>query len=672
MISVSNAYKEIMSRPVRNRSYISVGIGIINQNAQEDGKVSGSFAYWSHGNVFNINQSRIEYATMEENHIKADGSLLFVPENNELMQLNYNGLVTEDLLGQVRIDFTEVYAIKGITLMFGSTYPTEFVIETAEKTLVYTNNTEKFITDDVLGDTNYIIITPIAMVGGNQRFRLKSVLMGVGLQYSNEQTKIFSHDDYVSSISEELPSEKMSFSFYDEEGIFDVDDESSFIDYLETMQKVSVSFGIELDNGEVEWHQIATNYLKDWNSQKGIVTLTATDRLTQMDNEYSLGFKIYNRTAYEEAESIFSDAGLQPDEYYIDEYLNDVALTNPMPVATHRECLQLLANACRCIIRQDEDGRILIKANFATVLDPDDLSVTTNGTTLWSKPNNILLGSGIVYAELKKNFIKADGGMYFLPEDSTYLETAYVSEQISDVEGLFETNPTITIQMPAAYTYFGVNIDFKGNVPKKLIVHTFKEDELVESVTFDDLSVNTSLFYEFTSFDKIVFEFTKGYPNNRVLVDKISFGSLSDYVLLNQDMLENPIGYKERRVREVKVKIFTFQNNEDGEPEVIEDAVYSTKTVHGVGENKILQNQLVSTQEHADLLAEWIGNYYGNNISYDVKYRGEPMVVASDIIHMESQKKSNLQVEVVNHTLNFDGALSGNFELRRALKMMGG
>ena len=206
---------------------------------------------------------------MEENHIKADGSLLFVPENNELMQLNYNGLVTEDLLGQVRIDFTEVYAIKGITLMFGSTYHTEFVIETAEKTLTYTNSAEKFITDDVLGDTDYIIITPIAMVGGNQRFRLKSVLMGVGLQYSNEQTKSFSHDDYVSSISEQLPSEKMSFSFFDEEGIFDVDDESSFIDYLETMNKVSVSFGIE----------IATNYLKDWNSQKGIVSLTASNLL---------------------------------------------------------------------------------------------------------------------------------------------------------------------------------------------------------------------------------------------------------------------------------------------------------------------------------------------------------------------------------------------------------
>lgn len=672
MISVSNEYKEIMSRPVRNRAFLSVGIGIINQNAQEDGKSSGAFAYWSHGSIFNSNQSRVEYATLEQNFLKADGSLLFVPENDELIQLNYNGVVTEDLLGAIRIDFSKIYAIKGITLDFGSAYPTEFTIETKEKHLTYTNNAEKFLTTDVLGDTDYIIITPISMVGGSQRFRIKSVIMGVGLQYSNEQTKSFSHDDFVSSISDELPQEITNFSFYDENGSFDVDNDSSFIDYLETMQKITVSFGVELDNGSVEWHQIATNYLKDWSSQKGVVTLKATDRLSQMEDEYSLGFKIYTRTAYQEAKSIFTDAGLQPDEYYIDEYLNDISLKNPMPVGTHKECLQLLANACRCIIRQDENGRILIKANFATVLDPDDLTVETNGVAEWSKPNNVLIGSGIVYADMTKNFLRADGHMYFLPEDETYIETAYVSEQVSDLNGLFEINPIITISMPAAYTYFGVNIDFKGNAPKELIIHTYKENELVDSVIFNDLTLNSSLFYEFTSFDKMVFEFTKGYAYNRVLVDKISFGTLSDYVLKRQDMLENPIGFKERRTKSVRVKIFTFQNNEKGEPEEVEDNVFVSRFVHAVGEVKTLGNPLVSTKEHAELLAEWIGNYYGNNISYEVGYRGEPRVIASDIIHMESEKKNNLQVEVTSNNISFNGAFSGKFELRRALKMMGG
>lgn len=671
MISVSNKYKEVMSRPIRNRAYLSVGIGVINQNAQEDGVANGSFEYWSHGNVFNANQSKVEYATLEENYMKADGNMLFVPENDEFIQLQNSGLVTSDVLGSVRIDFSEVFAIKGITLAFGSAYPTEFTIQTAEKTLTYTNSAESFVTNDVLGDTDYIIITPTAMVGGQQRFRLKSVLMGVGLQYSNAQTKSFSHKDFVSTISEELPSESTSFSFYDENGLFDVDDESSFIDYLETMQTIKVSFGIELDDGTVEWHQVATNYLKNWKSQKGVVTLTATDRLSQMEDEYSLGNKIYTRTAYEEAESIFTDAGLQPDEYFIDDYLNDVAIANPMPIGSHKECLQLLANACRCILRQNENGRIMIQANFATVLDPDDLTVETNGTTAWSKPDNVLIGTDVVYAELTQDFLKADGSMYFLPEDESFLQASYVSEQVADENGLFKVNPTLTISMPAAYTYFGVNVDFNGNVPSELIVHTYKSGALVESVKFTDLVQSSYLMHEFSSFDTMAFEFTKGYPQNRVLVNKISFGELSDYVLKKLDIMENPIGYKERRVKSVKVKVFTYQDV-DGKAQEVEDSVFVERVVHAVGESKTLQNPLVSTTEHATLLAEWLGNYYGNNISYDLPYRGEPRINAGDIIHMESEKKSNLQVEITSNDISFNGAFSGKIELRRALKMMEG
>ena len=672
MINVSNDYKEIMARNIRSRAYLSVGIGIINQDAQESGTTSGEFAYWSKGNVFNANQSKTEYATLEENYLKANGSMVFVPENNELMQLQNNGITTENVLQPIRIDFARTFSIKGLTLQFGSAYPTEFTVETEEKTLTYTNSSERFIITDVLGDTNYIIISPVSMVGGQQRFRLQSVLMGVGLSYSSEQSKTFSYEDYVSSISEDLPSEKTNFSFYDEEGRFDVDDESSFIDYLETMQLITVSFGLELDDGTVEWNQIATNYLKSWKSQKGVVTITATDRLSQMEDEYSLGYRIYERTAYEEAESIFTDAGLQPDEYYIDDYLRDVVLTNPMPIGTHKECLQLLANACRCILRQNENGRIMLLANFANVLDPDDLTVSTNGHTKWSKPNNILIGSGAVYGELTKDFMKADGQMYFLPENESYLETSYVSEQVADENGFFEVNPAVTISMPASYTYYGVNVDFSGNPPQEMIVHTYKDGASVENVTVTNISQLTTIYHEFKSFDTMTFEVTKGYPLNRVLIDKISFGALSDYVLTKSNMLENPIGFKEKRVKSVKVKIFTFENDENGEPKEIDDSVFATKQLNAVGDIKTLNNPLVSTEEHALLLAEWIGNYYANNISYDVKFRGEPRIKGADIIHMESDKKSNLQVEITKAKLSFNGTFSGSLEMRRALKMMGG
>ena len=671
MISVSNAYKKAMSKRLRDRAYISVGIGVVNQKAQENGILSGDFAYWSKGNVFDTNKKNVEYATLEENYFKADGSMYFIPKDEDNLQLLNNGITTNDFLQPIRIDFQEIFSLKGITLEFGSVYPTEFTIETQEKTLNYTNDSARFFTSDVLGDTNYIVITPIAMVGGEQRFRLQNVLMGVGLAYSNAQTKDLSITEFVSTISEELPSEDLSFTFYDEENRFDVDDENSFIDFLETMQKVTVSFGITTEDKTVDWNQIATLYLKDWKSQKGIVSITATDRLTQMEDEYTLANRIYDRTAYEEAESIFADAGLQPDEYYIDDYLNDVELHNPMPSGTHKECLQILANACRCIIRQDENGIIRIVANFANVLDPYDFDISTNGVAEWSKPQNLFVGSDVVYADMTQDFFKADGGMFFLPRDKQYLETSYVSEQIADENGDFSTNPTITIELPASYTYFGLGINFVGNPPEEMIIHTYNDDVLDESKTYKYLASSNYFYEEFKNFNKLVFEFTKGYPNNRVLINHITFGDLSDYVLERHDMTSQPVGFKEKRVKAIKCKVFTYDIDEQGYPQELEDDVYAVKVISPVGEIKTVQNPLVSTQEHAELLAEWIGNYFANNISYDVNYRGEPRISAADIIHMESNVLDNLQVEITKHTLNYNGAFSGSLELRRALKMGG-
>ena len=103
---------------------------------------------------------------------------------------------------------------------------------------------------------------------------------------------------------------------------------------------------------------------------------------------------------------------------------------------------------------------------------------------------------------MTKNFFSMNGTMYFMPEDSNYLEASYVSEQIADDYGLFQENPQLTIKMPSAYTYFGVNIQFDGNHPKELMIHTYKDENLIESVKFDDLTQNSFLLNEFYQFSK--------------------------------------------------------------------------------------------------------------------------------------------------------------------------
>lgn len=668
MISVTDKYKQAMEKPIRDRAYISVGIGVVNQDAQGDAKLDTSGAYWSDSDIFAGKTSNADYATMEQNFFRVDGSMMFMPEESATMQVLKTGFTSADLMGTVRITFTKKCAIKGLTIDFGFEYPTNFKVIVSDRELVFENHAEIFTTVEALGDTDFIEIIPISMRGGQNRLRIRNIIMGIGLVYQNQQTKDFSLDEYVSSISKELPSETVNYSFYDENGYFNVDDNNSFISFLETMQNVTVSFGVTLNDGIVEWNQFANVFLKDWNIKDGVVSITATDRLSQMEDEYSQAERIYQRSAYDEASLIFADAGLEPDEYYVDTYLKTIQINNPMPKGTHKECLQILANACRCIVRQDENGVTKIVPNFAVIFDPKEMLIDTNGVAEWSKPKNIVDGVTAEYADMTLNHTKANGSMYFLPENKEYIDTGYVSEQICDENGIFEVNPVISIAMPVSCTYFNLGVLFGGNPPKEIEIRTYKDNLLKSTFAYSDPKLNSEIIHEFSDFDKMEIEFTKGYPHNRVIVNKVSFSYLSDFVLSKSNMYHNPTGYKEKRVKSVKCKIFTFTLDEEGKPKQVDDNVYFEKIIGDAGETKTIENPLISTQEHAEIVADWVGNYYSNNISYDVSYRGDPRNSAADIIRMENDIIPNLQVEIEKHTLKFNGAFSGDMELRRALK----
>ena len=264
--------------------------------------------------------------------------------------------------------------------------------------------------------------------------------------------------------------------------------------------------------------------------------------------------------------------------------------------------------------------------------------------------------------------MRADGLQLFLPriESSTIEKTGYVTESIADTAGNFEENPVLTLRLPAAYTYYGVYIKFQGNPPQEIKVHTYNNEKFLKTFSYTNLKEVSLLNDEFSNFNIIKFEICKAYPKNRVLIDSISFGNLSDYTLSKNSMVENPYGYSDKKVKDIYVKIFEFEEK-NGEPKKVENNVYFVKNIGNTGDIKYCENQLISNEEHARIVAEWIGNYYSNRISYDVSYRGDPVLCAPDIIYMESDVTKNLQVEVEKHTLNFNGAFSGDLNMRKAL-----
>lgn len=688
MIRVSKNYKQQMVKPIRNRGFASVSLGIINQEAQKDAAVVSDVVYYSQGDIFTGLKNPVTYATMEQNFFVCDGSMYFPPEiantKGTVTDLYYdkgslefetehfevyardNGAVARDLGESIVIELGKEYNVRGLTIDFGNAFPTHFIVESDSERYEYRDNyNTRWETEDFFGTTTQFTITPLEMVGGEQRLRIVEFLFGVGISFTNETSAEITVDEHVSDISAELSYKNFKATVYDQNGRFDVDNDKSFMSFLEPGQKITTNYGILLDNGEIEWHQKGVSYLKDWTLKKYTLTINSTDRLAQFKEKYTAGNKIYDRTAYEECVSILTDLGLEPDEYHIDTYLQSVPLHNPMPEMSHAECLQLLCNATRCVVFEDAEGIIQIKGNFATVLDPENIDVETDNKTLWSKPQNLFKEVNAQYADMSYNMGNVDGTVYYLPVGTNYLETGYVSESIAKAAGTFDKVPYVDIMMPATFSYFGVKVEFGDVVPEKVKLTTLLDGEIVDEYIETNIEQESTFMEELAEFNVLRIEILKTHANARAIINRVSFGDASDYVLTSDLITENPDVFKEERTKDIWVKVYKFENDEEGKPKEVEDANYVIATLDTSGETRTCENPLIHTREMAETAAYWFTSHYKNNVSYNVKYRGDPKIEAKDIIGLESKFVNNLQVNVETASISFNGGFSGNLELRR-------
>lgn len=669
MKNVSDEYKIKINEALRPHAYMRVSLGVINQEAQADAEVEGDFTWYSEpDNVISGEEITAQYASLEQNYWIADGTMLFLPETEGGYTLP-QGAITEDLLGSVTVVFEKPYDIKGFTIDFGEYYPTEFTITAGDVTRTYENTTGQFLTTDAWFGVESVIITPISMVGGQQRLRINSFLCGMGVLFTNSEIGNASLESYAHTVSEELPYQTFKLKILDKAHTYNVDENTSIINFLETGQPVLIRAGLELSDS-IEWLDMASLYLTDWSSTRGEMNFTAKDRFQFLKDKYSASNKIYTRTLYDEAISVLTAAGLEADEYDVDEFLGDIEITAPLPIMTYAQALQVIANAGRCLLYQNTSGQIIFRANFANVIEPEDIGISASGAAAYSDIDSVKIGSSVIYADLTQDFWSADGSMMFMPEDNDYLsDTGFVSAEVADDFGNFTENPSITLQFEAGYVYYGLIVYFEGNPPQELAIQTYFEGNAVDSFTRGDLTAGRNIIgYSFGRFDKITITFTKATPNNRVLVSKVTFGDLSDYVLRLMDNMTYPVGVKEEKVSSVSVRVFTYTQEDDKDPKAEDDNHYVTVDINPSGSPVTFENPLVTTEKMAQDIAEWLAFYYKNNVAYSTDFRGEPRIDAGDIIFMESEVLDTLQVEVSKHTFTFNGAFGGKLELRRAMK----
>lgn len=733
MQKVSKAYKESMKSSLRERAYIMLSFGLVNQEAQAKARIApGDFAYFSNAaNLFSEKSAEMVYATLEEDFTKVDGSMLFLPRRNSSDTYYDTGLVGGKLVSQAQYELTinlntGATDFKGITINFGENYPVDFdMVSSSGQTIEIRDNTlAEFTSEEVLENTTYVKLVFYRMKNPQSRLRIYSIRFGYGLVYYNDSVMSSSLDSYISPIGADVPQIDFSVQLKNYDHYFNVDNPKSAINFLETGQEMEIFYGYQLpDSEEIEW--VRGNHLlcSEWESDDYTATIRCQDIFRNMDSEYYKGtYTSAGRSYFDLAKEILTDAGLS--DYYIDPRLKKLYTKNPLPRVQHKEALQIIANACRCVLSQTRFGSVQIKSSF----NPE-AAASSNGETAYSQVGNILNDSvKDEYASLAGNYTVANGGMYFLPRN--VLNTGYVSSAISDENCEFGTNPVVTIVQEAACMYYGVKFVFGHALPAAITIRTYNNGSLVEEYEVEDEITKTLvILHDFDDFDTMKIEFTKtAEPHNRIVLNHFSFGDVTDFTMTRTDMTSSPKAIKQELIKEVIVPCYSYQNGTleeslvSEEIEVVNGQVetffigepsynfratldegssgvsivasgnyyvtlkfsktgtfrlevfgyrykiverYAIKTLHSRGKTIKWENPLISDMTMATDLAEWLGEYYTAGIEYEYNTRGNPEIDANDIVYQENEFHKDMKVTIYRQTLNFNQSFSGKVTARR-------
>lgn len=471
-------------------------------------------------------------------------------------------------------------------------------------------------------------------------------------------------------------------------------------------------------------------YVYEWSASDEKATIKAVDVLKFLEDDYYKG-QYYEKgiSLYDLAELVFADAGVGNDDYYLDTYLKKVTVYNPLPKVKHKEALQIIANAGRCVLDYDRYGRIRIHSLFQPSME-----TTSNGTTYYSDIKNVdIQTQKSDFATYEKNRWLADGKMLFLSKEDVQ-NTGYVSSAISDENGLFTENPVITRTLEAKYKAYGIYIAFSNKLPKKFIIRTYADNVLNDTLTIQSGIANDfEIQYDFPEYDKMEIEFVETEPNSRIHVDYISIGSETSYRIEYDDLYSTPVGTQLDRIKNVRVARYLYSKSSvedelatemltyDGENAIyymsdacygytvsIEDGksgqlanvvssgayyveiavsgvaigetvnitvkgykynvstAYDVQTVNNRGTDKEWQNPIISNAEHSKQVATWLADYFSSGIEYELDYRGEPAIDCGDTIGQENKYDPDLKTIVEESQITLNaGLLGGGLVTRR-------
>lgn len=384
MQNVSNDWKILHSRKLLNEMFLEISFDVTDPDAIEDASaVDNGSLYISdtNGILGDVETSIPRYGTLEENIWVLDESIKTLPD----VEQEYNGFIsnvisksdgTFDDVPIVDIEFDVVHAplIPGITISWGTSYD-EFAEDfnitayngssTVAQARVRGNNSVKSIVHLDMESYDKIRIEVLKWCLPYHRARISKCFIGINKVYTKKDITQFSQDMTVDTIGATTPMNKVQFSVDNTTDEYNPNNNSGMSKYLMERQALNVRFGLKMNNGDIEYIPSGIFYLSEWEApQNGLdANFVACDLLEFLRKTYYRGqYYPLGISMYDLAVEVIMDANLpKGTEWVIDESLKSIFTVAPLPLCTHAECLQYIAQASCCVLYIDGKGILHIE-----------------------------------------------------------------------------------------------------------------------------------------------------------------------------------------------------------------------------------------------------------------------------------------------------------------------
>lgn len=697
MKQVSEAYKQSMSSEIRERSYVRVIFDNFDTTIPSDGEwASNGESGLSDFSTVDFERVYTEkYATFEHNRWALDGSFDIAPDDgaatgfvSSMISNEYGDTVSPVILTR---SFTKPHTIPGLTLIFDT--------RTHERpdsvTVNFYLGSEMVKHETIHVDGDYVsvitdveacdkIIIAFGLMPPYRFPRLEAVGYGVQKEFVNEDIVSTRNEHDVDPLSRRAPKESFQFTIMDYDRKYDPDNPTGVWKYVAEKANVSIQYGYDV-NGNIEWVK-PDRYVLDSRPSfsENKATFNATGMTARMSEKYYKG-TIGEKTFYDLAEAVLRDAGLPPlpdgrDPWVIHDSLKGMKTTAAMPIATHANCLQMIAHACCCLLRTDDDNVIHIEP--FTIGEPTDFIVDFSTISQNSQTMSKIDQLKSVVVRRYSHLLSIPSELFSETVDDTTMHVEFDSAAKGvtvDIEG-----ETVNINE--------LNIEDSFNVANDPYFFEWSENQLTNNnrnmpnttartVITANADMTLSFNYEFSARDESEFaltvagtsvagesgKFSGSIKAGDTVEIVISNGAAGDGILSISGLIckYDVTGTYEIYARAVdlemspgikKVTITGMRVRENISSYYLE--------VSNTGSVDEENNPLITDIKMCKALARHVAAYLQKRNTYSVSYRGNPELECGDIIGLQTMYTDRVGGLVLTDEITFNGSLKGKMKVK--------